>query len=71
MPSRSRRHHRRTAYRTILRKDLRADHAAFLDTKIPGSQAKINYPLIGPGVSENADQVVPITTPHGFNLGQR
>jgi quercetin dioxygenase-like cupin family protein len=56
-------------YRTILRKDLRADHAAFLDTKIPGSQAKINYPLIGPGVSENADQVVPITTRHGFNLG--
>jgi mannose-6-phosphate isomerase-like protein (cupin superfamily) len=55
--------------RTILRKDLRADHAAFLDTKIPGSQAKINYPLIGPGVSENADQVVPITAPHGFNLG--
>ena len=57
------------AYRTILRQDLKADHAAFLDTKIPGSQAKINYPLIGPGVSENADQVVPITTPHGFNLG--
>lgn len=55
--------------RTILRKDLKADHAAFLDTKIPGSQAKINYPLIGPGVSENADQIVPITAPHGFNLG--
>jgi mannose-6-phosphate isomerase-like protein (cupin superfamily) len=57
------------AYRTILRQDLKADHAAFLDTKIPGSQAKVNYPLIGPGVSENADQVVPITSPHGFNLG--
>jgi mannose-6-phosphate isomerase-like protein (cupin superfamily) len=56
-------------YRTILRQDLKADRAAFLDTKIPGSQGKINYPLIGPGVSENADQVVPITTPHGFNLG--
>ena len=56
-------------YRTILRKDLKEDRAAFLDTKIPGSEAKINYPLIGPGVSENADQVVPVTEPHGFNLG--
>jgi quercetin dioxygenase-like cupin family protein len=57
------------SHRTILRKDLKEDRAAFLDTKIPGSEAKINYPLIGPGVSENADQVVPVTEPHGFNLG--
>jgi quercetin dioxygenase-like cupin family protein len=57
------------ASRTILRKDLKADRAAFLDTKIPGSENKINYPLIGPGVSENAEQVVPVTQPHGFNLG--
>lgn len=56
-------------YRTILRKDLKEDRAAFLDTKIPGSEGKINYPLIGPGVSENADQVIPVTEPHGFNLG--
>ena len=56
-------------HRTILRKDLKADRAAFLDTCIPGSEAKINYPLIGPGVSENAEQVVPVTEPHGFNLG--
>ncbi len=56
-------------YRTILRRDLREDRAAFLDTKIPGSEAKINYPLIGPGVSENAQQVIPVTEPHGFNLG--
>ena len=55
--------------RTILREDLRADRAAFLDTKIPGSEGKINYPLVGPGVSENLDQVVPVTEPHGFNLG--
>jgi mannose-6-phosphate isomerase-like protein (cupin superfamily) len=55
--------------RTILRKDLTADTAAFIDTRIPGSEGKINYPLIGPGVSENADQVVPVTAPHGFNLG--
>jgi mannose-6-phosphate isomerase-like protein (cupin superfamily) len=56
-------------HRTILRKDLKADRAAFLDTKIPGSERKINYPLIGPGVSENAEQEVPVTEPHGFNLG--
>jgi quercetin dioxygenase-like cupin family protein len=57
------------ASRTVLRKDLKADRAAFLDTRIPGSERKINYPLIGPGVSENAEQVVPVTQPHGFNLG--
>jgi quercetin dioxygenase-like cupin family protein len=55
--------------RTILRKSLSADRAAFLDTKIPGSESKINYPLIGAGVSENAEQVVPVTEPHGFSLG--
>ncbi|MFD0689543.1 hypothetical protein [Actinomadura fibrosa] len=57
------------ASRTILRKDLAADTAAFIDTRIPGSENKINYPLIGPGVSENAEQAVPVTAPHGFNLG--
>jgi len=56
-------------HRTILRRDLRADRAAFLDTTIPGSEGKVNYPLIGPGVSENAAQVIPVTEPHGFNLG--
>lgn len=56
-------------HRTIWRRDLREDRAAFLDTKIPGSEAKINYPMIGPGVSENSEQAVPITEPHGFNLG--
>lgn len=56
-------------HRTILRADLVPDKAAFLDTKIPGSDRKVNYPLIGPGVSENAAQAVPVTEPHGFNLG--
>ena len=55
--------------RTILREDLKEDRAAFLDTKIPGSEAKINYPMIGPGVSENVEQIVPVTDAHGFNLG--
>ena len=57
------------AARTILRKDLVADRSAFLDTKIPGSAGKINYPLVGPGVSENPEQVIPVTEPHGFSLG--
>lgn len=56
-------------HRTILRKDLVPDEAAFLDTRIPGSDRKVNYPLIGPGVSENPNQVVPVTEPHGFALG--
>ncbi len=56
-------------HRTVLRKDLKEDRAAFLDTRIPGSEKKVNYPLIGAGVSENAEQVIPVTEPHGFNLG--
>lgn len=55
--------------RTVLHQDLVADRNAFIDTKIPGSEQKVNYPLIGPGVSENEHQVVPITATHGFNLG--
>ena len=56
-------------HRTIRRANLVPDTAAFLDTLIPGSRAKVNYPLIGPGVSENGEQVVPVGEPHGFNLG--
>jgi len=55
--------------RTLRFDELVPDTAAFLDTRIPGSEKKINYPLIGPGVSENATQVVPVSAPHGFNLG--
>ena len=54
---------------TIRRSELVADQAAFLDTRIPGSERKINYPLIGAGVSENTAQVVPIQGSHGFSLG--
>ena len=57
------------ASRTVRVSDLVPDTLAFIDTRIPGSEKKINYPLIGPGVSENAAQAVPITEPHGFNLG--
>lgn len=42
---------------------------AFIDTRTPGSEAKENFTIIGPGVSENPDQHVHIAEPHGFNVG--
>ncbi len=42
---------------------------AFIDTRTPGSEAKENFTIIGPGVSENPDQHVHIAEPHGFNIG--
>ena len=55
--------------RTIRRAELVPDRSAFIDTVLPQCAGKENYALIGPGVSENPDQVVPVTAPHGFNLG--
>ncbi len=49
--------------------DLRPCLNAFIDTRSPGSEAKENFTIIGPGVSENPDQHVHITEPHGFNIG--
>ena len=42
---------------------------AFIDTRSPGSEAKENFTIIGPGVSENPDQHIHIAEPHGFNIG--
>lgn len=42
---------------------------AFIDTRSPGSEAKENFTIIGPGVSENPEQHVHIAEPHGFNIG--
>ena len=55
--------------RTILRSELVPDRSAFIDTVLPQCQGKENYALIGPGVSENPDQIIPVTDPHGYNLG--
>lgn len=55
--------------RTILRSDWVACRTAFIDTRTPGSDQKDNYSFIGPGVSQNSDQFVNITEPHGFNMG--
>lgn len=49
--------------------DLRPCYNAFIDTRSPGSEAKENFTIIGPGVAENPDQFVHIAEPHGFNIG--
>jgi len=56
-------------HRTIRRAELVPDTSAFIDTILPQCKGKANYALIGPGVAENPDQIVPVTEPHGFNLG--
>lgn len=49
--------------------DLVPCRNAFIDTRTPGSDAKENFTIIGPGVSENPEQHVHISEPHGFNIG--
>ena len=43
--------------------------SAFIDTHTPGSDQKENFTIIGSGVSENPEQHVHISIPHGFNIG--
>ncbi len=57
------------AARIVRYSDLRPCYNAFIDTRSPGSEAKENFTIIGPGVSENPDQHVHIAEPHGFNIG--
>ena len=57
------------AERVVRYADLRPCYNAFIDTRTPGSEAKENFTVIGPGVSENPDQFVHIAEPHGFNIG--
>ena len=42
---------------------------AFIDCRLPGSMPKENYSMIGPGVTQNASQVINLQEPHGFNIG--
>ena len=55
--------------RVVRYADLRPCYNAFIDTRTPGSEAKENFTIIGPGVSENPEQHVHIAEPHGFNIG--
>ena len=55
--------------RHIRRSDMVACEVAFIDCKMPGSERKQNYSLVGPGVTQSRDQVVNLTEPHGFSLG--
>ena len=56
------------ARRTIRRADLVPAADAFIDGRNPGSEKKLNYAIIGAGVSET-DQFVNLDEPHGFQLG--
>ena len=49
--------------------DLVPCYNAFVDCRTPGSEAKENFTIIGPGVSENPAQHVHIAEPHGYNIG--
>jgi quercetin dioxygenase-like cupin family protein len=55
--------------RTVRYVDLIPCYNAFIDCRTPGSEAKENFTIIGPGVSENPDQHVHIAEPHGYNIG--
>ncbi len=57
------------AQRLVRYGDLIPCYNAFIDCRTPGSEAKENFTIIGPGVSENPDQHVHITEPHGYNIG--
>ncbi|WP_233154945.1 cupin domain-containing protein [Candidimonas nitroreducens] len=56
-------------HRLIRRADMVACKLAFIDCKLPGSERKENYSLIGPGVTQSKDQVVNLTETHGFSVG--
>lgn len=55
--------------RVVRYSDLAPCRNAFIDSRTPGSDAKENFTIIGPGVAENPDQHVHITEAHGFNIG--
>ena len=57
------------ARRVIEPTDFVADTEAFVDVRLPRSTGKASYSFIGPGVSQNDDQTVNLSEPHGFQVG--
>src|SRR5690349_21469530 len=57
------------ARRTIRKSQYVSCNTAFIDVRMPGSELKENYSIIGGGVTQNPDQVINLTEPHGFNVG--
>ena len=55
--------------RLITREDFQPCESAFVDVRIPGSEGKLNYSFIGPGVTQSDDQYVNLLEPHGFQIG--
>ena len=50
-------------------KDLVPSKVPFVEGKLEGHRDRLNYSVIGPGVSEDAKQNVKIAEAHGFNIG--
>lgn len=61
--------HARLEARVVRHADLKPCYNAFIDCRTPGSEAKENFTIIGPGVSENPAQHVHIAEAHGYNIG--
>lgn len=55
--------------RIVRRSDLVPCKVAFIDCKLPGSDLKENYSIIGAGVTQSEDQVINLAEPHGFAIG--
>ena len=55
--------------RVVRYRELVPCRNAFIDSRTPGSNAKENFTIIGPGVAENPEQHVHISEAHGFNIG--
>ena len=49
--------------------DLIPSKVPFVEGKLKGHQDRLNYSLVGPGVSEDSKQNVKIAEEHGFNIG--
>jgi quercetin dioxygenase-like cupin family protein len=57
------------AQRHIPFPSLRSSTEAFIDYCLPECKPKLNYSLVGPGVSQNPNQPVNLREPHGFQVG--